>query len=205
MHPALAAVLLAAAGCSARPNDAAPTAPPPPPKQYGDGTAGLKALWTDILDDARHDDREKVHDLMASMTMTSDDLVALFGPERAAWFAPRYAPMIARLTNIGAMELVAQIADRKYDDIAVFPVDERSPEPADRAILAAMRAKLPMYGVRVKRKTESLGLRYDFFVYRGGRWVTGNQLGKLLVADATPAAAPHAAAAPCCDGGARPR
>jgi len=149
--------------------------------RYDDGPDGLKKLWTDILVAAQRDDRERVHDLMASMMMTEEDLVALFGDERGRWLEPRYRPMIARLVNIGAMELVSQIADRKYDDVEVFPVDEHGKEPTDRAVLAALRVKTPMYGVRVKRKNEPYGLRYDFFVRRPGRWVTGNQLGRYLV------------------------
>ena len=31
--------------------------------------------------------------------------------------------------------------------------------------------------------TVDLGLRYDFFVHRDGRWMTGNQLAKYLVPD----------------------
>jgi hypothetical protein len=35
--------------------------------------------------------------------------------------------------------------------------------------------------VRVKRKSEAKGLRYDFFVYQNGFWRTGNLLGKFLL------------------------
>ena len=38
----------------------------------------------------------------------------------------------------------------------------------------------PIYTVRIKKKTEASGLRYDFFVYRNGFWRSGNQLGKYL-------------------------
>ena len=34
--------------------------------------------------------------------------------------------------------------------------------------------------MRVRKKSDTLGLRYDFFVYLDGRWRTGNQLGKLI-------------------------
>src|SRR5207247_1523850 len=122
-------VLLAAAvaaGCSSRAPEPPRKGPPPLEPRYEDGAAGLRALWSDLLAAARRDERDKVHDLMASLTMSEEDLVALFGAERGRWLAPRYAPMIARLVNIGAMELVAQIADRKYDDVEVYPVDERS-------------------------------------------------------------------------------
>jgi hypothetical protein len=151
-------------------------------RTYDDGAAGLRALWSDILTAAQRDERETVHERMNALRMSDDDLVALFGEQRGRWLAPRYAPMFSRLANIGAMELVAQIADQKYDDVEVFQVAEGSASPSDKAVLAALRAKVAVYGVRVKKKQEKLGLRYDFFVYRNGRWVTGNQLGKVLAA-----------------------
>ena len=49
---------------------------------YAAGPDGLKQLWMDILKAAERDDRGKVHDLMGSMIMTQDDLVALFGDDR---------------------------------------------------------------------------------------------------------------------------
>ena len=154
---------------------------PVPEKQYPAGPEGLKSLWTDILVAAQKDEREKVHDLMASMIMTDADLNALFGPQRGAWLKPRYLPMVSRMANIGAMELVSQIADRKYDDIEIFTTSATSSDPAERVVFEALVEKVPVYGVRVKQKTETRGLRYDFFVYREGRWVTGNQISKYLM------------------------
>src|SRR5690348_7129447 len=100
--------------------------------------------------------------------------------------------MITHLVNLGALELVAQVAERKYDDVAVVAVDE-SQGAEQKALLAALKEKVPVYAVRVKRKQDTLGLRYDFFVYRDGHWVTGNQIAKYLVPDE---AKPHAPPAP---------
>ncbi len=169
-----------AAGCDEKQPPPREEPPPAVEKAYKSGAAGLRELWTDILVAAQKDERGRVHDLMASMIMTDDDLVALFGADRGAYLKPRYAPMIARLVNIGAMELVAQIADRKYDDIEVFPV-EASQGPEQKALLESLKSPAAVFGVRVKKKTETRGLRYDFFVYRDARWVTGNQLAKYLV------------------------
>src|SRR4051812_26455089 len=76
-------------------------------KAYRPGADGLRELWADILEAARKDDRERVHELMASTIMSDADLVALFGDERARYLKPRYLPMIAQLVNVGALELVA--------------------------------------------------------------------------------------------------
>lgn len=154
--------------------------PPLLERSYSDGASGLQELWSDILRAAQRDERERVHLLMASLIMTDEDLDALFGVEQAKTLRPRYLPMIGTLVNIGAMELVAQIVDKKYDDIEVFRVDDQG-STADRATLAALPRGTAVYGLRVKKKSERLGLRYDFFVYRKGRWVTGNLLAKYLL------------------------
>jgi len=178
MRVVVAAVLLAI-GCQSQPQGDG-RIPPPLDTTYPDGADGLKKLWSDILRASIRDDRERVHTLMASLIMSDDDLIWLFGDELGRKLQPRYVPMVSRLVNVGAMELVAQVSDRKYDDVEVFLVDEKGSD-ADRATLRALKAKVPVYGVRVKKKEQSFGLRYDFFVYRNGHWVTGNQLAKYLI------------------------
>ena len=178
---ALSLVLCVVLGACQKAPDVPVGTPPPPPKDYVANPDGLRAIWSDVLTAARADERQKVHDLIASQMMTDDDLVALFGPARAKEMAPRYAPMISKLVNQGSMELIAQIYERKYDEVEVFPEDA-SGTPTDRATLAVLPPGTQVFGVRVKRKGEKLGLRYDFFVFRAGRWVTGNQLGKYFLA-----------------------
>jgi hypothetical protein len=149
---------------------------------YPDGAAGLEALFSDVLEAARRDDRGRVHDLFASTLMNQSDLEALFGAERARELGPHYQALMGTLINRGAVELVAQIYERKYDAVEVLKVVSASGRlsPADAAVLAALKLPLAVYSVRLKRHTEDRGLRYDFFFYRRGRWLTGNQLGRFL-------------------------
>lgn len=158
---------------------------PAPARAYTPDAAGLHALWSDLLLAAQRDERDRVHDLLASMIMSDADLRALFGPEQAERLAPRYRGMIAQLVNEGALGLVAQVYERKYDDIAVFAVEEKDASPEMRAVLRALHEPVAVYGVRVKKKADQLGLRYDCFIYRDGRWITGNQIGQFLIAEGT--------------------
>lgn len=144
------------------------------PPSYPDGAAGLKALWTDILDAAIKDDRDRVHDLLATSIMTDAELARLFGPERARALKPRYEQLMGTLVNRGGVELVAQVYEHKYDTVDAFPDDK---EPNVRAILVEPHA---LWAARVRKSTESLGLRYDFWVYLDGKWKTGNQLDKFI-------------------------
>ena len=180
----LAVVLGSGLGCRSSAPASGPGEPPPPPRVYAPTGEGLRELWLDILTAAQKDQRERVRDLMASMVMTEGDLVALFGREKAQYLAPRYAPLMKKVVEQGALELVAQIYERKYDDVETFKMDGKA-NAVDRATVGALPAGVQVFGVRLKRKEDKLGLRYDFFVYRRERWLTGNQIGKyLLSADA---------------------
>src|SRR3954470_19563373 len=76
-----------------------------PIPHYSDGAGGLKAMFADVLEAARKDDRERVHDLLASLIMGDDEVVALFGA-RGRQLLPRYQMLMQTLVNRGAVELV---------------------------------------------------------------------------------------------------
>jgi hypothetical protein len=161
--------------------------PPPEPLvkagMYGSSAEELQRLWHDILAACKADDRNRVHELMRSFVMTAPELSSLLGPTQGSALWARYQAMLGSLVNAGAVELVAHVYEKKYDDISVTRIDQLPlPEQTDtdRALLAALVNKPPIYTVRVKRKTEAKGLRYDFFVYLDGYWRSGNLLGKFL-------------------------
>ena len=150
---------------------------------YADGPDGLKALFTDVLEAAKKDDRDRVHDLLATTVLTDDELHQLFGPRSDA-LLPRYHKLMETLVNRGAVEMVAQVYERKYDTVEVLPIETPGPivnsTPADRAVGAALQKPLKIYSVRFKKAGDTRGMRYDFFVYMNGHWRTGNQLGQYL-------------------------
>src|SRR5262249_13377711 len=119
-----------------------------PPGRYADGAAGLDALWRDVLAACQKDDRQRVHDLLASTMLTKEELAGLFGPERGPALWPRYESLIVSLANVGAVELVSQVYEKKYDDVAVVRVDElpeAERQQTDRQVLAALVKKVPLY------------------------------------------------------------
>lgn len=161
--------------------------PPPEPLvkagMYGGTPDELSRLWFDVLAACKADDRVRVHELMGSFVMTQPELSSLIGPTQGQALWARYQAMLGSLVNAGAVELVAHVFEKKYDDISVVRVDTlpaAAQADTDRSALLAMSTRLPMYTVRVKRKAETKGLRYDFFVYLNGYWRSGNLLGKFL-------------------------
>jgi hypothetical protein len=151
---------------------------------YAGTPEGLKSLFSDVLEAAKKDDRERVHDLLASTIMSDAELTALFGPARGPQLLPRYHKLMEVLVNRGAVELVAQVYDRKYDDVEVIPIETTgaivNSTPADRALAKAFTRPIDLYAVRLKKAGDTRGMRYDFFFYTDGHWRTGNQLGKYL-------------------------
>lgn len=175
----LVAIALALAGCSRRRSHAELVQP-----HYSDGADGLKAMWSDILDAAKKDDRERVHDLLATTLLTDGEMRRLLGAKADA-LLPRYHQIMGTLINRGAIELAGNVYEHKYDAVDAFPAE-------DDKLAAALVEPHALYGARVRKATEQRGLRYDGFLYLDGRWKTLNQLGKFIdvVAPAAPAAPP---------------
>ncbi len=147
---------------------------------YGDTPEELHRLCADILAACQADDRDRVHALLASLTLTPAELTGLIGPAKAAELGSRYKAMMASLSNAGAVELVAQVYEKKYDDVVVQRTLPPGVAATDQEVFKALVVPVPIYTVRVKKKNEPSGLRYDFFVYRNGFWRSGNLLGKYL-------------------------
>jgi hypothetical protein len=152
-----------------------------PIRQYEGGADGLKAFFTDVLDAVKKDDRGRVHDLLATTIMSDADLEALFGAQ-GAQVSGRYKKLMETLVNRGAVELVAQVYERKLDTVEVVQVDPAAKDAnaADRAVAASLKTPITFYSVRIRKAADQKGLRYDFFFYRDGKWRTGNQIGKYL-------------------------
>lgn len=190
-------LLLGLGGCPRLPGDVPQVAP----GQYGDSPAELVRLWREVLAASQRDEREVVRALLGSMVMTKDELASLLGAARAERMWPRYQALTKQLLGPGVAELCGFVYERRYDDVVAVRVDE---QPAterreeDAVVLRALQGPVPVYTVRIKRKQESKGLHYDFFVYRNGRWRTGYLLGKYLpvVLDQMPGQAPGPAPEP---------
>jgi len=178
--PLVAAVALVA-GCKQRSGPRIYVQP-----HYAAGADGLRALWSDILDAAKKDDRDRVHDLMATTLVSDAEMKHLFGGKADA-LLPRYHMLMGNLINRGSVELVANVYEHKYDAVDAFAAD-------DPAIAAALVEPHPLFAARVRKSTEERGLRYDGYFVLDGTWKTFNQLGKFI--DIVQPAAPAEPARP---------
>ena len=146
---------------------------------YAPDANGLRAMWADILDAAKKDDRDRVHDLMATTLLSDAEMRRLFGPEADA-LLPRYHQLMGNLINRGSVELVANVYEHKYDAVDGFAAE-------DPAIATALVEPHALFAARVRKSSEDRGLRYDGYFVLDGTWKTFNQLGKFIdvVAPAT--------------------
>lgn len=150
-------------------------------KTYPDGADGLKQLFQDILAKAQAGEEDAVKGMLEKMLMTADDFTAILG-ERGAEVATKYAEKYAKHWPNEAKNISGKVKDRGYDDVEVNEVtaspDQQTGE--DKKVVAALKEGTKMFSVRLKKKGEKSGLRYDSFFYVNGAWKTGLKLGKLV-------------------------
>ena len=139
---------------------------------YADGAEGLRAMWNDILDAAKKDDRERVHDLLATTLLSDVQMQRLFGT-RAGLLLPRYHQLMGTFINRGAIEFVANVYEHKYDSVDAFANE-------DPALATAMVEQHPLFAARVRKSAETTGLKYEGFFVLDGQWKTLNRLGKFV-------------------------
>ena len=140
---------------------------------YAEGADGLRAMWRDILEAAKKDDRDRVHDLLATTLLSDAEVKRLLGPAKGDALLPRYHMLMGNLINRGAVELVANVYEHKYDAVDAFAAD-------DPALATALVEPHPLFAARVRKSAEDRGLRYDGFFTLDGTWKTFNMLGKFV-------------------------
>jgi len=165
--PLALVALLALAGCTRHSGPRIYVQP-----HYAAGAEGLRAFWADVLDAAKKDDRDRVHDLMATTLLSDAEMKRLFGA-KADPLLPRYHMLMGNLINRGSVELVANVYEHKYDAVDAFAAD-------DPTVAAALAEPHALFAARVRKTAEDRGLRYDGYFVLDGTWKTVNQLGKFI-------------------------
>lgn len=156
-------------------------------KTYGEGVDGLKGLWSDVLAKAQSGDEAAVRGLLEKMVMSEEDFAAVFPEDKAKEVAGRYAEKFVKAWPNEAKNLVTKVKERNYDDVEVIEhvasKDGSGGDKSDKKVLSALKEGTKMYIVRVKKKGDKTGLRYDSFFFVNGNWKTGLKLLKLLQPD----------------------
>lgn len=134
----------------------------------------LEQAFSAIIDAAKRKDAEAVLGGLEKFLLTREELVALFGPEvgRAVW--PGYSDEVAGSLRREAAEVIIERVGDGFTAVTLERVGPAYPAhttPGDRRLLDAFVPRgLAMYTVRLHPPEQSLGLRFNGFVYHDGRW-----------------------------------
>lgn len=127
-----------------------------------------------IVEAAKRSDGEAVVAGLEKFLLTREELEALFGPEvgRAVW--PGYSDEVAGSLRREAAEVIIERVGDGFTEVMIERVGPAYPAhttPGDRRLLDAFVPRgLAMYSVRLHPEGQSLGLRFNGFVYHDGRW-----------------------------------
>lgn len=201
LTPALTAALGLTAlatlpGCAADPDAEATDAAPKTP----DDPAHLQERFERLVAAARAGERDAVLGLIEPLLLTRDDLVTLFGPTagEAAW--PGYSDQIAGRLRVEAADVIIERVRDGFDTVDVERVGPAYPDrttPGDQRMLEALVPRgLAMYTVRLREPNGKLGLRFNGFIFHGGRWRALLKAYDFLPREPEPEATPAADAPP---------
>jgi hypothetical protein len=102
------------------------------------------------------------------------DFLVLFGPELGARAWPGYRDVVAgKLREEAGAVLVREIVQNGRTEVRVEGVGPAYPAATtrgDQALLDALKARRPLFTVRLQKPGETLGLRLNGFIFHEGKW-----------------------------------
>ena len=139
---------------------------------YPETIDGLKGLTQDILAATKSGDKNRVSTLVKSLTMSDYEawFTKVFGSEKGAKLAADYK---AHLNDFEASvtELFTKMVAEGKTEVRVSRFDKAGNSEATGAqnqALAAMKAPVPLYSVRLVKPGEDLGMHLWSFIYADG-------------------------------------
>lgn len=151
-----------------------PPAAQPDALRGPDDPRHLERAFTAVVEAAKRGDEAAVLAELETFLLTREALVALFGPEvgQAVW--PGYSDQVAGGLRSEAPAVIIERVRDGYTEVVVDRVGPAYPArttPGDQQLLDAFVPRgLAMYSVWLRQPGQSLGLRFNGFVYHDGRW-----------------------------------
>lgn len=155
----------------------------------------LRHAFETVVEAARRSDDAAIVAELEKFLATREELQALFGDDVGAAIWPGYGDTVAGDLRKQAAPVIIERVAAGFTEVHVERVGPAYPAqttPGDRALLEAFVPRgLAMYTVRLRKPGDTLGLRFNGFVYHGGRW-----RALLKAYDHLPEPAPAEPAAP---------
>lgn len=168
MRRTLVLLLLALAGChSLQPPEETDT------PQRPDDWLHLRDAFREVIGHAQRDDRAGIARVLDRFVLTLPEMVELFGPERGAAVYAGYQGEIVAALRAEAPGVIVEKVSAGFVEVEVDrlgPARPANTTPGDKVMLEALAKKRPLFNLRLRPAAASLGLRFDGFVFVGGRW-----------------------------------
>ena len=152
----------------------------------------LKGIWSDILAKALAGEEDAVRDQLTKMTMQEDDFIATFGDKKGPEIAARYKAKFAEHWPNEAKNILRKVKEKQSDEVEVYEITADTVAPEDKTLeekkrlLPLLKPGTKMYCVKIKKKGEKTGLRYDCLFFANGQWKAGLMVWKLLADEKKP-------------------
>lgn len=158
----LAVVIVAAWGVGARAAEPA----------YPESPEGLKKLTQDVLAAMQGGKEDAAKALIKTMVLPDHEnwFKKTFGEEKGKPLAEEYAAM-SKNFEAEIAKLFAQQVEKKRTEVSAYKVtdaNDREATGGQQAALAAMKQKVPLYGVRLVEPGKTSGFHMWSFVYADG-------------------------------------
>ncbi|MCA9538577.1 MAG: hypothetical protein KC620_06795 [Myxococcales bacterium] len=133
----------------------------------------LQVTFNEIVAAAKQGDEATIARLLEGYLLTRDELVELFGSEVGNAAFAGYNDVVASGLRREAPGILIERVGKGLTEVTVEQVGPAYPgrtTPGAQKMLDAMVKRLPMYTVRLQRPGETLGLRFDGFIFFHDRW-----------------------------------
>jgi hypothetical protein len=150
------------------------------PIKYAESPEGLEKLTQDMLAAVKDGNKERAAELAKSMILPNYEawFVKTFGEEKGKSLAEQYAGQAATFDK-DAVKLFEDQLRQNRTNIKAYKLesaDDNNGTGAQRAAIAAMKEKAPLYGVRLVEPGKTAGMHLWSFVYVDG---TFRHAGKM--------------------------
>lgn len=147
----------------------------------------LKEAWTRVIELCRAEKREELQKLIEAMELTREEIVALFGEEKAARLYPLYEDAWKKQVLVEAVpDLIEKCKRGKWTDVDVWCLntkESKDMDESDRAVVSALlsREEGRLFNIRLHEKGRTDGLVLRCFVKSKAGWKMGLKLGRYFL------------------------
>jgi len=129
--------------------------------------------FKELVAAARANDRKKILRTIETYLLTAPEFDLLFGEKLGRTLWSKYRDVIAAKLRKEIVDVLISRVKAGFDQIDIIQVSTVRPKDTTRgdlAIINAMKHRPTMFSIRLRKKNEALGLRFNGFIHVKGRW-----------------------------------